>query len=332
MAMITRVLSILSSLMIACFLITAGAADVHAQGTPSPALLVGEKSGDLLAIVDPETLEIVARVPANRQPHEITSDGRYAYVSNSGQDFITVIDLERQEQAEPIDMSPLSPIHGLWVSQGKLYFANEDSRTISCYNPETGEIEWVIGTGEWMSHMLMVSEDANKIFATSMFPGTALILERVDHRRMWDISVIPTGPRAEGLDVSPDGREFWVTNVHESTISIIDVEARKEVEKIDLPTNFSNRLKFTPDGRYVVVAELQGDEVLILDARTRVQVKRIDVGGGTEGIQMDPEGSRFFISVSPENKVVVIDLETLEVAGEIHGFNNPDGLWWHVGE
>src|SRR5690625_7583665 len=51
--------------------------------TPSPALLVGEKSGARMAIVNPETLEIVAQVPANPNPHEIATDGTYAYVSNS---------------------------------------------------------------------------------------------------------------------------------------------------------------------------------------------------------------------------------------------------------
>lgn len=312
---------------------TAGSANAQTAAppetpTPTPALLVGEKSGARMAIVDPETLEIVAQVPANPNPHEIATDGQYAYVSNSGAGSITVIDLENQRQVESIDMSPLSPIHGLWVTQGKLYFANEQSRTISCYNPATGEIEWVLGTGQWASHMLMLDESGDRIFTTSMSPGSVSIIERVEGGREWDITVIPTGPRAEGLDLSPDGRELWVTNVNESTISVIDTEARQEVEKIPLPTNFSNRLKFTPDGRYVIVAELQGDSVLILDAETREEVKRIDVGGGTEGIQVDPDGSRAFIAVSPENKVAVIDLNTLEVTGEIHGFINPDGMAW----
>ena len=43
---------------------------------------------------------------------------------------------------------------------------------------------------------------------------------------------------------------------------------------------------------------------------------------------MAPDGSRAFIAVSPENKVAVIDLDTLEVVGEIHGFINPDGMAW----
>lgn len=297
-----------------------------AQSTPSPALLVGEKSGAQLAIVDPSTLEVVAQVPANDQPHEVATDGEYAYVSNAGALAITVIDLEAQQQVDGIDLRPLSPIHGLWMADGKLYFANEGARTIGRYDPATEKIDWVLGTGQPQSHMLMVSEDASQIFATSMRPGSVSIIERASGN--WDITVIPTGPRAEGLDLSPDGQELWVTNVEEGTISVIDVDAKEMVDTITLPTSFSNRLRFTPDGQYVFVSDLQGDELLVLDADTREEVERIDVGGGTEGLMMDPDGTRAFAAVSPRNKVAVIDLETLTVTGEITGLNNPDGMAW----
>src|SRR5690625_5975564 len=121
-----------------------------------------------------------------------------------------------------MDIIPLRPTHGLRVAQVKLYFASEQSRAIGCYNPESGEIEWVLGTGQWASHMLMLDESANRIFATSMSPGSASIIERTDDGREWESTVIPTGPRAEGLDRSPDGRERRVTNVNDSTITVID--------------------------------------------------------------------------------------------------------------
>src|SRR5262245_45025954 len=103
--------------------------------TPSPALLVGEKAAGLLTIVDPHTLQIVARVPANRSPHEVATDGRFAYVSNSGADAITVIDLAAQKQVAPIPLGAFGPTHGLWVAGGKLYFANEGTRMIGRYDP-----------------------------------------------------------------------------------------------------------------------------------------------------------------------------------------------------
>ncbi|MEX2601176.1 MAG: hypothetical protein WD355_05975 [Balneolaceae bacterium] len=297
--------------------------------TPSPALLVGEKDGALLAIVDPYTLEVVARIPANPNPHEVTTDGQYAYISNSGASAITVIDLTAQELVEGIDLQPLSPIHGLEVAGGYLYFANENSRTLGRYNLETREIDWVFGTGLEQSHMLVVNEDGSKLFTTNMAPGTASIIERTASGGR-AIRTVYTGNRAEGLGLSPNGEEFWVSNVHDATITIIDVDSWEITGTIDLPTTFSNRLRFSPNGQFVIVADLQGDDILIIDTDSRTIVKQIDVGGGSEGLMFSPDGSRAFIAVSMANKVAAIDMETLTVAGEIHGFSNPDGLAWAV--
>src|SRR5690625_7690298 len=101
-----------------------------------------------------------------------------------------------------MDIIPLRPTHGLRVAQVKLYFASEQSRAIGCYNPESGEIEWVLGTGQWASHMLMLDESANRMFATSMSPGSASSIARTDDGRAGEITAMTTATRAQGLDPS----------------------------------------------------------------------------------------------------------------------------------
>ncbi|MEZ4699072.1 MAG: hypothetical protein R2834_01980 [Rhodothermales bacterium] len=309
----------------ACFLLCA--LPVRAQ-----TLLVGEKDGGRLAFVDPATLAILARVPANSHPHEVATDGRYAYVSNSGANAITVIDIAARAQAPGIALGGLGACHGLWMAGGKLYFASENARTIGRYDPATREIDWVLGTGLPRSHMLVLSADASTLFTANMRPGSAGIIERplgADGKPGdWTITEIPTGRRAEGIDLSPDGRTLWVANVDERTISVIDVASKSVVRTLQPPTTFSNRLKFTRDGRRVLVADLQGDHVVLYDAATYDIVRRIDVGGGSEGLLMTPDGRRAFVAVSPEDKVVAIDLETLDIVGVITGLENPDGMAW----
>src|SRR5205823_9433106 len=55
----------------------------RAGPTPARTLLVLSKADQTLAIVDPTTLAVVARVPAGPDPHEViaAADGRIAYVS-----------------------------------------------------------------------------------------------------------------------------------------------------------------------------------------------------------------------------------------------------------
>ena len=66
--------------------IFAAAMVAGAQSTPSTALLVLSKQDHALAIVDPGTLKVLARVPVGDDPHEViaSADGRSAYVSNYG--------------------------------------------------------------------------------------------------------------------------------------------------------------------------------------------------------------------------------------------------------
>ncbi|HTV00655.1 MAG TPA: hypothetical protein VMF13_08970 [Luteitalea sp.] len=316
----------------------AGAQSVLAQNPDVRDLLVvGEKSGAQLAIIDPATLEIVARVPANPDPHEVATDGRHAYVSNSGARAITVIDLVTRAQVKAIDLAPLGAVHGLWFAAGKLYFASEGTRIIGRYDPAARRIEWVLGTGRPQSHMIVTSRDGSRIFTTETGPGTATLVQR-DVRSGaegaaatggdWVMQVISTGGGAEGLGLSPDERELWVANVRDRTLSVIDVATAKVIHTIRLPTTYANRLKFTPDGRHVLVADLRGREVIVYDAVSRREVRRIDVGGGSEGIQMTPDGRRAFVAVSAMNKVAVVDLATFSVIAEISGLNNPDGMSW----
>jgi len=61
------------------------AVPLMAADTPSPALLILNKEGEL-AIVDPATRQTVAKVRTGDGPHEVeaSSDGKLAFVSNYG--------------------------------------------------------------------------------------------------------------------------------------------------------------------------------------------------------------------------------------------------------
>src|SRR5215467_11715743 len=62
------------------------ASDAFPQTTPKESLLVLSKHDHTLAIVDPATLKVVAKMPVGDDPHEViaTADGKLAYVSNYG--------------------------------------------------------------------------------------------------------------------------------------------------------------------------------------------------------------------------------------------------------
>ena len=126
-------------------------------------------------------------------------------------------------------------------------------------------------------------------------------------------------------------------------MSIIDVASKKVVATVQISVGGANRLKFSPDGKLVLVSGLgiggpgQGpgagasaSNLSVLNAATRKEVKQLNLGGGSAGILMDPNGSRAFVASSGGNKVVIVDLKSLTVTGEIAPLGQPDKMAWAV--
>lgn len=344
------------------------AASVLAQSTPSPALLALSKHDHMLAIVDPVTLKIVARMPSGPDPHEViaSSDGKLAYISNYGGgafNTITVVDLMAQMTVRMIDLGALRGPHGLDYAGGKLFFTAEANKVFGSYDPASQKVDWVMGTGQDRTHMVIVSSDLNRIATSNVSSATISIFEKSKGGGPggpppgggngpggpppgmppgggpgrggmpvvnWVQTVIPVGRGSEGFDVSPDGKEIWAANAQDGTVSVIDVANKKVVATLNANVGGANRLKFTPDGKLVLVSSLRQGDLTILDASTRAETKRVPIGRGAAGIQMQPDGARAFVACSPDNYVTVIDLKTLTVTGHIDVGGEPDGLAWAV--
>lgn len=313
---------------------------ITAQSGASPALLVLSKGDHTLAIVDPATLKPVARMPSGPDPHEViaSSDGKFAFISNYGggaYNTITPVDLIARQSLTPIDLGPLRGPHGLDFIGGKLWFTAEVAKAIGSYDPSAKRVDWILGTGQNRTHMLIVRRDLSRIVTTNVASATISIIDRVSAsgpnrstRIDWNETVVPVGRGSEGFDISPDGREIWVANAQDGTISIVDSERKAVVATVTANVNGANRLKFTPDGKLVFVSLIRSPDVVVLSAADRKQLKRIPIGHGAEGILMDPAGTRVFVSATPDDYVAVIDLKTLTVAGRIEAGKQPDGLAW----
>jgi YVTN family beta-propeller protein len=304
---------------------------VCAESTPSKALLVLSKGDHTLAIVDPASLHVVARMPSGPDPHEVvaSTDGRFAYISNYGggaYNTITVIDLVEQKTLSAVDLGPLRGPHGLEFAGGKIWFTAEAAKAIGSYDPATQKVDWVLGTGQNRTHMIYVSKDLERIVTSNVSSATMTFIEK--RAADWDETVVAVGRGAEGFDVSPDGKEIWAANAQDGTISILDFGAKKVVQTLAADVTGANRLKFTPDGKRVFVSTLRGPDVSIFDAATRAVVKRVKVGRGAAGIQMQPDGSVAYVACTPDDYVAIIDLKSLEVTGHIDAGKQPDGLAW----
>lgn len=334
-----------------------------AQSTPSRSLLALSKRNHTLAIVDPDSLQVIARAPVGPDPHEVvaSADGKTAYVSIYGggrYHSLSVIDLVAQKALPDIDTGALNGPHGLASVGGKIWFTAEGAKAIATFDPASSKIDWIMGTGQNRTHMLYVTPDLKQIYTTNVSSGTVTILEKVtlppmgpppgmrppssamqpppgpmppdarQPRMDWTETVIPVGKGDEGFDVSPDGHELWTANAQDCTLSVIDLNTRKVTATLDAKTFGANRLKFSPDGKLVLISMLGDGDLVIYDAASRKEFRRVPIGHGAAGILIDSIANRAFIACGPDNYVAVLDLKTLEVTGHIDVGGEPDGLAW----
>ena len=301
---------------------------------PSPALLVLNKAANELAIVDPASGKVAARIPVGESPHEITvsTDGRYAFVSNYGArtpgQTISMIDIAAMKEARRADLGPLRKPHGIFFAGGGVYFTAENNRLIGRYDPVNNKIDWLYGMGQIGTHMVSLNKDLSRIFTANIGSNSVTVMERVNGPAGWNMTVIPVGKAPEGNDLTRDEKELWVANGQDGTVSIIDIGSKKVSETIDIQTKRSNRLQFTPDGKLAFVSDMGGDELVVIDAATHKEVKRLSPGKSPEGILMQPDGSRVFVALAGDNAVAVIDPKTLQVVKRISTGAGPDGLAW----
>jgi YVTN family beta-propeller protein len=188
--------------------------------------------------------------------------------------------------------------------------------------------------------MIYVSRDMKLIVTTNVSSGTVSIMEKTDagvagqDRPLlapggdWNETAVKVGSGSEGFDVTPDGKEIWVANAADGTVSIIETGSKQVRQTLAADINTANRLKFTPDGKLALISALRGSNVTVIDTATRKTVQKIAVGHGAAGIVMQPDGARAFVACSPDGYVALIDLHAMKVIRHIEAGRDPDGLAW----
>src|SRR6202044_3873820 len=167
-----------------------------------------------LAIIDPATQKVVARIPTGEGPHEVaaSSDGKLAVVTNYGAKdpghSLSIIDLTTQKEIHRLDLGPLGRPHGILFADGKFYFTAELNKLIARYDPTTNQLDWLLGVGQNRTHMLVRTKYLNEFFTSNVDSGTVTAIEKSSDPSRWKETNIPGGKPPSPSLKPPPAREF----------------------------------------------------------------------------------------------------------------------------
>ncbi len=325
------------------------------QGT----LVVLNKSDATATLIDLDSGSTVATLPTGDGPHEgaVSPDGRLVLVTNyGGRDApgstLTVIDVPAAKVAKTIDLGEYRRPHGVvWLRDGRRALVTaEENQSLLVVEVESGRVVKTIATGQDVSHMVAVTPDEMRAFVANIGSGSVTVLDLDAGQHVKDVK---TGAGAEGIEITPSGKEVWVTNRAADTISILDAATLEVVRELNVKAGlepdakpFPIRARATPDGKHVLVSTPGAGEVAVFDAATRELLRRIPMKLKAEsvdgrlfggqfgassvpiGILIPSGGKRAYVANANADAVAIIDLETWEVVGSLKAGREPDGMAW----
>ena len=329
--------------------------------TPGAVLVVviEEKGGSMLGIIDPVAAKLIARVPTGPDPHivAVSDDGKLAFVANTNghgtivpdADSISIVDIAARKEIRRVPAGNSTRPSDIEYANGKVYFTASGFRALGVYDMKRDKVDY-FGLGQGGPDAIAFSKDLNTIYAVNADTDNISIIENVRGGPVisyppkptdWTVTVVPVtkGQRPEDIQISPDGKELWTINELGGGVSIINI-ATKTSQDVNLQTKHANRLRFTPDGKYVLILDRDTGEMVVVDAAARKVAKRIKFTGDKPGESISvgnlvvvPDGSRAYASVRPplaagRDYVAEIDLKTLAVTNRISLTGEGNGLAW----
>jgi YVTN family beta-propeller protein len=291
-----------------------------------------------------DTGKVVAKLPTGSNPNEVavSPDGFTAAISDMGprpQDpgkTLTLVDLKTWKICKTVNIEPHSMPHGItWVSNKRIGFTSHTTDSVVEVDVESsGNISRAIQTEQKGTHLAVFNPDFTKSYAVNAFSGS---VSAIDFKSGKVIKQIPTGARAEGISISPDGKWVACGNLGSNDVSIISTDSNAithTIPKIGGPI----RTIFTKDGKHLAVSSIESGSLEVYETGkwtkvASVELKQKPIANPQYGTQwpipmnlaLRKNGNLLVVLVT-SHAVAEVDTKTWKVVKTFDTGGLPDGI------
>ena len=223
-----------------------------------------------IGVLDPERNELIGQIGVGAQPGGIAVGEGYAWVTNSGADTVSQIDLATRTAVDliPVGRSPT----GVVVAEGSVWVTNSGERSVSRINAATGQVASTIDVGNGPT---AIAASGDSLWVANATDSTVV---RIDARTGELGDPIEVGTLPDGL--AADADELWVASEFDSTVSHLDGDTGQTIEVIQIAGRPS-AIDLDSDSVWVATAE---GTVTRIHRDTSGIAATIDLGGQLDSI------------------------------------------------
>lgn len=259
-------------------------------GSQSPMKMddAGAMAHGRLLILDAETLAVAGatEIEIGRHPAHVVIDaqGQRAYATNSADDNVLVIDVERKQTVGEFKTGRFP--HGLRISPDgrEIYVANVEDNSVSVIDVAQSKEVARIPVGTAPVQVGFTPDGRHAYVSLRDENGIAV----VDTAQRHKIATVAVGRNPIQVFATPDGRYVYVANQGtdtspDNTVSVIETANNAVVATI-VTGKGAHGVVASDDGPRVFVANISDDTVSVIDTATRKVTRNIKVGKGPNGI------------------------------------------------
>jgi len=239
-----------------------------------------------LRVIDTSTDKVVTTVKLTGLPNQcaVTPDGHFAGVPIRNDDRVDIVDLRR---GQVIKSLPVKVPHNCYNagSNDYLWVTSMGGHKVNRIDLKKLRYEAEIPVGGVPRPLAITRDEKTLYCALSDLHG--FVIADIPRRQVVETIRLPPLPAdikfpvphtpTHGLELTPDGKELWVTSCGTDAVYVFDTASKKVVGKVGVGRG-PNWVTFSPDGRYCCVSNVLSDDVSILDVGKRKEVARIKVG------------------------------------------------------
>jgi YVTN family beta-propeller protein len=307
-----------------------------------PLVYVSNEDGGDVAVVDPNTLSVVALIPVGKRPRavKLSRDGKLLYVALSGSpragpgvdesklppgdrsaDGIGVVDLSRRALVHTYPSGQDPESFDLSLDGKTLYVSNEETAEMSVLDLASGVLLAKVPVGR-EPEGVTVRPDGKFVYVTS--EGDAEVAA-IDTATLTVTAEIPTGARPRSILFTKDGATAFVTDELAGSVTVVDVAQNKPTTTIKIEQESATPLGPRPmgavlskDGTRVYVSCGRAGSVAVIDVATRTQVRMLEgVGARPWGVGMSRDGKRLYTANGSSNDLSLVDVETGKIESRV---------------
>lgn len=262
-------------------------------------------------LIDMTTHAVIAAVPGITSSVAATfsPDGKSVYVSQDSADQILKIDVATHAVTATLQLPPVAGGSNVWK-----IVISPDGRTGYATGYHTTPATLFVFTASTMTNTQAVpllaestgaslSPDGSKIYVAG---GTSVqVLSTSTFATLSTISVPGAGHLLESA-ISADGATLAVTDVNNSTVSVINTATDTVTQTVHTPSAFG--VAVAPDGKTAYVTNFQGNSVSVVTTATGVvrATVALPVGTTPSGIVASADGRYEYVSNQGNGTVTVL--------------------------